>query len=94
MKNSRVVLVSTRRYSTEQNEVILSLLDRRYVLFCVVGVDCKKIEDIIDELAIGDSITPKFITTTSHPAESVDDVINFAKMLTLDSKSDIDVLII
>ena len=92
MNNSRVVLVSEQKYNLERDELILSLLDKGYVLFCVVGIDCEKWEDIIDELSIGDGSNPKFVTTTSHPNESVDEVVEFAKMLTLDKKSGVDVI--
>ena len=92
MNNSRVVLVSEQKYNLECDELILSLLDKGYVLFCVVGIDCEKWEDIIDELSIGDGSNPKFVTTTSHPNESVDEVVEFAKMLTLDKKSGVDVI--
>lgn len=38
------------------------------VLICVVGEDCKRVEDVIDELVVGDGNDPRrFINTTSHP---------------------------
>ena len=92
MMNSRVVLVSEQKYNPECDELILSLLAQDYVLFCVVGVDCEVWENVIDELSIGDGSNPKFVTTTSHPDETVEDVVEFAKMLILDQKSGVDVI--
>ncbi|MDT0605376.1 DUF7684 family protein [Thalassotalea castellviae] len=92
MRNSRVVLASEQKYNSEKDKLILSLLEQDYILFCVVGVDCEKWEDIIDELAVGDGSNPKFVTTTSHPDESIDEVIEFANMLSLDTKSGVDVI--
>lgn len=95
MRNSRVVLVSHKKYTPEFDEFLLSLLGKGYILFCVVGIDCTKWEDNIDELAIGDGLNSIFVTTTSHPDESVNEVnevIEFAKMLTLSEKSDVDII--
>ena len=42
------------------------------VLVCVIGSDCQRVEDIIDELVVGDGSDPtRFLTTTSHPDESL-----------------------
>jgi hypothetical protein len=56
------------------------------VLFVgVVGKDCEKVEDIIDELVVGDASRPgRFILTSSHPDESLADVVEFAESLSAD----------
>lgn len=92
MKHSRAVLVSKNKYSPELDELILSLFDRGYELFCVVGEDCELIEDIIDELAVGDASEPKEVITTSHPNQSLEEVVEFASMLILNGKSEVDVI--
>ncbi|MDM7861219.1 hypothetical protein QTP81_13670 [Alteromonas sp. ASW11-36] len=92
MKHSKVVLVSKNKYSSETDDLILSLLEQGYELFCVVGEDCEKIEDVIDELAIGDGSSPKRVTTTSHPNESLDEVVQFATMMNLNEKSGVEVV--
>lgn len=91
MKNQRVVIVSKRKYEPEYNDYLQSLIDQNYQLFCVVGIDCQKWEDMIDELAIAYTSPPKYVTTTNHPDETVNDVIEFAKMLTLERETDVDV---
>ena len=46
----------------------------------VVGKDCDQVEDIIDELVVGDGTDPtRFILTSSHPGESIEDVVEFAR---------------
>jgi len=46
----------------------------------------------MDELAIGDGSNPKYITTTSHPAESLDEVINMAEHMTTGGSNNINVV--
>ena len=50
-------------------------------LVAVVGPGCARIEDIIDEIVVGDgSDESRFLCTTSHPDEPFEDVLNMAKM--------------
>lgn len=49
-------------------------------LICVIGYDCQRVEDVIDELVVGDgSDASRFIVTTSHPDETLDKVVAFAE---------------
>lgn len=46
-------------------------------LLAVFGLGCARIEDIIDEIVVGDgSDEDRFLCTTSHPDESFADVLN------------------
>ena len=48
----------------------------------VVGENCLRVEDIIDELVVGDGTDEgRFILTSSHAGETTDDAIEFARML-------------
>ncbi len=48
-------------------------------LIAVYGEGCALIEDIIDEIVVGDgSQDDRFIVTSSHPNESFEDVLGFA----------------
>lgn len=48
-------------------------------LVAVVGPGCGRIEDIIDEIVIGDgSDESRFLCTTSHPDELFEDVLRSA----------------
>jgi hypothetical protein len=57
----------------------------KVVLVCVIGNDCARVEDVIDELVVGDGSDPnRFLNTTSHPGESIAKVREFAEAWTLD----------
>ena len=45
----------------------------------VLGPDCARVEDIIDDLCVGDGSQPYFMVTTSHPNERIEEVIEFAR---------------
>jgi hypothetical protein len=54
-------------------------------LIAVVGSGCGRIEDIIDEIVVGDGSDPeRFVCTTSHPDETLDDVVNMVQHWELD----------
>ena len=51
------------------------------VLVCVVGDDCRRVEDVIDELVVGDgSDRKRFLLTSSHPGETISEVREFAEV--------------
>lgn len=56
-------------------------LDALVERFLTAGVRFE-VEDIIDELVVGDGSDPsRFILTSSHPGESVADVLDFARSI-------------
>jgi hypothetical protein len=58
----------------------------------VVGQDCARIEDIIDELCVGLGDNPYDLLTTSHPEESLDEVVEFAGSLDLECSDPVQVV--
>ncbi len=55
------------------------LLDK-VVLIAVVGDGCEHVEDVIDEIVVGDgSDDSRFVVTTSHTDEPVHEVLEFAE---------------
>ncbi len=92
MNKYKFVLISESGYSKENDKLLFNLLDQGYELFCVVGKGCVVWEDIMDGLSVGDGTNPRYITTTSHPEESIEDVIEFAKMFSINKESDVDVV--
>ena len=45
------------------------------VFVAIVGPDCQRVEDIIDELVVGNGLKAgRFFNTTSHPNETLEDV--------------------
>ena len=52
------------------------------VLVGVVGPECSRVENLIDDIVVGDDERDYFMLTSSHPDASVDDAIRFARSLT------------
>ncbi len=53
------------------------------IFVAVVGKDCTKVEEIIDELVVSDGSRAYDLLTSSHPNESVDEALEFARSLSL-----------
>lgn len=52
----------------------------------MVGEDCELWEQIMDELVVGpEGKYPWHVTTTSHPGETVEEVVEFASQFHLDA---------
>jgi hypothetical protein len=94
MYAGKIVLVSRSVYTPEIGDVLLrQFVEDRIELFCAVGVDAANWEDALDWLCIspeGESI--HFITTTSHPRESVEEVISFAESWHCDVANEVEVV--
>jgi len=59
----------------------------------VVGVDAAHVEDLIDELVVGDgSDNERFILTSSHEHESLDEAVQFARNLTGEYAGEVQVV--
>jgi hypothetical protein len=78
---SKVVLISITGYHQKHDVLLLSYLDQEFELFSVVGKDCELWEEVMDELAVGDGSNSRYISTTSHPGEKVEDVFSAASSL-------------
>ena len=64
------------------DQMVEDLINDGVLFVGIVGKDCEKVEDIIDELVVGDASRPgRFILTSSHPDESLADVVEFAESL-------------
>ena len=96
--SKKVVLVSHNGYRPEHDALLGELLQRRIEIFCAVGKDCRRWEDVMDELVtgpVGDTV--HFVLTTSHPDESIDQVVAFARLLHVEGgaterNSDVEVI--
>jgi hypothetical protein len=90
-RKGAVVLVSKTGYKKEHDSLLQSLIERNIQLFCAVGKNCREWEDAIDCLYISNETgryKESVLLTTSHPDESVQDVIEFASL----SETDIEVI--
>ena len=68
-------------YSDEQRPLLINLLLDEPDLLCIVGVDCQNWEEAIDWLYIENMPlkSDTMLHTTSHPDETLEDVIAFAE---------------
>lgn len=72
-----------RGYQPRVASLVAEFLRDGVTFIGVVGQDCEKIEDIIDELAVGDGTRePYSLLTSSHPGETPAEAIEFAEALT------------
>lgn len=76
-----IILSVSKKYTDESLPLLKSLVLIQPDLICFVGADCKNWEDemdwvFIENVAIKSEV---MIHTTSHPDESLEDVISFAK---------------
>ena len=54
-------------------------------LIAIVGTGASKIDDIIDELVVGDGSDPgRYITTAFHEDATLEEVLEFARMWEVD----------
>jgi hypothetical protein len=94
MHAEKVVLVSTSIYTPDLGKAVLRQFGNdRITLFCVVGVDAAAWEDAMDWLCISpDGEDIHFMTTTSHPDESVEEVISFAESWPCGSAHEVEIV--
>ena len=83
---TKVVLNSTSGYSDKHDPLLLSLIDSKVLLFCVVGKDCELWHDIMDEMFVGNGDVERdfHMMTTWHNDETLDDVVEFAEIFHID----------
>jgi hypothetical protein len=87
----KIVLVSRQGYRLEHDDLLRGLIAQRIELFCVVGKDCNLWEEVMDELVVGPMGEGEWhVNTTSHPDESVDEVVVFAR--DFGSPADVEVI--
>ncbi len=80
---NKVVLHCPNGYKHELDGMVEDFIASGVSFVGVVGKDCSLVEDIIDELVVGDgSDEGRYILTSSHEGESVEDAIEFANSLT------------
>jgi hypothetical protein len=80
----KIVLHCPRGYDPRLNTLVEDFIRDGVRLIAVVGEDCERIEDIIDELVVGDGSRDYDLLTSSHPGESLAAAIAFANDLALD----------
>jgi hypothetical protein len=91
----RVILNASPWDSPNLGAFVEQCIQDKVVLVCVIGPDCRRVEDVIDELVVGlGDDTSRFINTTSHPNASVEEVRSFAEAWTLDVDTTLPVQVV
>ena len=93
LDSKKVVLVATTPYTPGFEPLLLGLIERHIELFCATGIDCENWETAMDLLLTDpDRAFTHHITTTSHPGEPLDDVLNMADLWSTECGSDVEVI--
>ena len=95
MYAQRVILHAPPWDSPKLEAFVEQCIKDRVVLICVIGPACRRVEDVIDELIVGRGDDPsRFINTTSHPDESIEDVRCLADAWVLDVDTTLPVQVV
>ncbi len=74
----KIVLKCPSGYQLALDQMVDNFLRDGVEIVCVTGKDASKVEDIVDELVVGNGDDPsRFLVTTNH--KSLDDAVEFAK---------------
>ena len=83
MPHAKKIVLHCRDGYTPRLDSLVEEFIRDGVIFVgVVGKDCAKVEDIIDEIMVGDGSRDYHLLTSSHAGESVEEALHFADSLT------------
>jgi len=89
----KIVLHCPRGYQPRVDTLVSEFMRDGVAFVGVVGHDCARIEDIIDELVVGDGTRePYSMLTSSHPDETVADAVEFAETLTGEYAGEVHVI--
>lgn len=89
----KVVLHCTSTKRSGLDELVEQFLRDGVKFVGVVGEECSFVEDLIDEIVVGDGVDDtRFILTSSHPNETLDKAIQFARSLTGEYAGDVQVV--
>lgn len=83
MATSRKIVLHARDgYRPGLDGLVIEWMRTGVAYVGVVGKDASRIEDIIDELCVGDASAPCFMLTAAHgPNETVEDAVSLAQQL-------------
>lgn len=79
MREPKIVLQLPIADRSRLSGFVERCLAEKASLISIVGDGCEEIEDEIDRLVVRDGADDsRFVTTTCHPGETLEDVIEFA----------------
>jgi hypothetical protein len=89
----KIVLHSLHGYRPELDAIVAQWIQERVGYVGVVGFDASRIEDVIDELCVGDGSNSYFMLTASHGSdETLQDAILLAEQLSGELAGDVRVV--
>jgi hypothetical protein len=88
----KIVLNCPEGYRMRLDALVEEFIRDGVVFVGVVGEDCAKVEDLIDELVVGDGSREYSLLTSSHPNVSVNEAVSFAKSLTGEFAGDVQIV--
>ncbi|MFO3705469.1 hypothetical protein ACI6Q5_10875 [Xanthomonas codiaei] len=78
----KIVLHSIRGQQPGLEALVAQWMDKGIKYVGVVGVDAAGIEELIDDVCVGDGSTSYFMLTAAHgPGETVEDAVFLAELL-------------
>ena len=78
----KIVLHCRNGYAQRINSLVEEFIQDGVIYVGIVGVDCARVEEIVDELVVGLGDRNYDLLTSSHPNKSVEDAVRFANSLT------------
>lgn len=89
----KIVLHCPAGYRSELDEMVEQFISDGVRFAGVVGTDCALVEDIIDEIVVGDGTKPsRFLLTSSHPSVSLEHAIEFTRSLSDEFSGEVQVV--
>jgi hypothetical protein len=90
--SAKIILHSISGYRPELNILVEQFIKEGVKFVGVVGEDCAKIENVIDELCVGNGANPYFMLTSSHAEESLQEAIEFGRVLAGEYGGEVEVV--
>jgi hypothetical protein len=95
MPHSKKIVLHCRSGYTPRIDTLVEEFLRDGVVFIgVAGEDCANVEDIIDEIVVGDGSRDRHVLTSSHPGESLGEAVRFAEALTGEFEGETSVIVV
>jgi hypothetical protein len=93
MPHAKKIVLHCRNGYDPSVDVLIEEFIRDGVIFVgVVGEDCAKVEDIIDELVVRDGSRDYDMLTSSHDGATIEEAIRFAQSLTGEFEGRVEVV--
>ena len=84
----KVVLIAESGSLLKRDELLQELFDDRIELFCAVGMDAQEWEDLMDWVCVMAEVDhgiDHLVLTTSHATDSLDEVMELARQISVPS---------